>query len=475
VTWHPSYRERVLEPDYGFASRYLKDHFLDALTAHVRTVAALPLASGCDATFARLAAALADVRARPAPPYDPAVPDLYYAIQHAIVGSAGESALGWLRLGLSRNDLDMTVYRLRAREITLATLRHLLAVEEGLLAQAELHVERVVVAYTHHQPGQPTTLGHYFAAVASAVERDVERALQALARLDRCPMGAAALAGSSHGLDRAATAAHLGFAGAVESTYDAVASSDWQVDVANVAVSVAITMSRLLCDLIAWSSQGLLHVADGLTQGSSIMPQKRNPVALEHARTRFSRAIGAAQMVVLSSHNIPFGDLNDFGPDVQGALQTLHLQLSGGLALVCACLEGSTFDVAAIAASLERTDTTATELADELVRITGRPFQDAHRWVAALVARLARAGRPLREARPADLVAVGGPEISPDALRDALSPHAFVARRTGLGGPAPVAVRAHLATLRERSATYHGAVEDVTARIARAQANLRAP
>jgi argininosuccinate lyase len=474
MTWHAAYRERVLEPDYAFASKHLKDHLLDALTAHVRTVAALPLAQDRSATFAALEAALADVRTQATPLYEPTVPDLYFALQHAVARSAGEEALGWLRLGLSRNDLDMTVYKLRAREITVATLRALLAVQDALLDQAEAHLESVMVAYTHHQPGQPTTVAHYLAAVASVVERDASRVLQAFERLDRSPMGAAALAGSSYGLDRARTARLLGFAGPVESTYDAVASSDWQVDVANAAVSVSITMSRLVCDLVAWSSQGLLRVGDTLTQGSSIMPQKRNPVALEHARTRFSRALGAAQMIVLSSHNIPFGDLNDFGPDVQGALQTLHLQLSGGLVLVHACVAESTFDTVALARTLERTDTTATELADELVRITGRPFQDAHRWVAALVAAMASEGRPFCQAEPADLIAVGGPSVSPDALRDALSPHAFVARRTGLGGPAPASVRAHIGTLRERSGKYHGAVDDITARIEHAATSLRA-
>lgn len=474
MRWHVAYRERVLEPDYGFAVRHLKDHLLDALTAHARTVAALPAAAEHQAEVAALDAALRALRDRPAPPYDPDVPDLYFALQRELAAEAGEAALGWLRLGLSRNDLDMTVYKLRARDIMCTTARSLLALQRALLQQADAHLSSVMVAFTHHQPGQPTTVAHYLAGVASVVDRDLARALAALERLDRCPLGAAALAGSSHPLDRERTAALLGFAGPVESTYDAVAASDWQVDTATVTISVAVTLSRLLTDFIAWSSQGLVRLSDDLTQGSSIMPQKRNPVALEHARTRFSRALGAAQMVILSSHNIPFGDLNDFGPDVQGALQTMHLQLCGGLALTLACLQAGRFDEAALARSLERTDTTATELADELVRSRGVSFQEAHRTVAALVARLAGEGRALTEAEPADLVAVGGPSLSPEALHEALSPRAFVARRTGLGGPAPDSVRVHLGRLRERSARYSGAVDSITARIEAAQRALRA-
>jgi argininosuccinate lyase len=473
MTWHPTYRERVLAPDYGFAAKHLKEHFLDALVAHARTVATLPQAAQHASTFAALETALAEARRLPPPAYDPDTPDLYYALQRDIVAAAGDSALGWLRLGLSRNDLDMTVYRLRARDVTLATVRGLLEVQRSLLDRAEEHVDRVMVAYTHHQPGQPTTVAHYLAAVASVVERDVQRSLQALERLDLSPMGAAALAGSSFPLDRHLTARLLGFAAPVESTYDAVASSDWQVDVASTATSVAIGMSRFLCDLIGWTSLGLVRLPDGLTQGSSIMPQKRNPVALEHARTRFSRALGAAQSIVLSSHNIPYGDLNDFGPDVQGALQTLHLQLAGGLALVHACLEGARFDADALERTLERSDVTATDLADELVRISGRPFQEAHRWVADLLAHLAREGRSLRQVVPADLRAVGGPEVDDAVLRDAVCPSAFVARRQGLGGPAVGAVRSHLAGLRERAAAYSGSADIVAARIDRAQQELR--
>jgi len=472
MSWHPSYRSWVLAGDYDFAERHLKGHFLDALVAHARTVAALPSAAAHQDELAALEAGLQRLRQATLPPQGDDCPDLYFALQRVLEQDVGARALGWLRLGLSRNDLDMTVYVLRARETSLQRLQALLALNTALLDLAEAHADTLMIAATHHQPGQPTTLGHYLTAQAAAVERDVQRSLEALTRLDRCPLGAAALAGSSHPLDRHASAARLGFREPVTSTYDAVAAADWQVDIAAVAQSVALTTSRLLCDLIAWASAGVLVLDDGLVQGSSIMPQKRNPVALEHARTRCSRALGVAQAVALPSHNIPFGDLNDFGPDAQGALQSLHQLLLGALELTSACLRGSRFDGAALARQVAATDTTATELADELVRTVGCSFPEAHRWVAALLAHMASAQRPFSTAEPADLQAVGAPALPAETLRAALSPRAFVERRAGLGGPAPEAVRAHLAALRERSGEYHGAVDGITARIDAARQQL---
>ena len=473
MSWHPAYRDWVLAPDFEFARRHLKEPLLDTLVAHARTVAALPLARGHEAELEALERGLQRLRHSELPPRGADVPDLYFALQRVLEADIGPGPVGWLRLGLSRNDLDMTVYMLRARSTSLTRLRTLLALQVALLDLADAHVETLMIAHTHHQPGQPTTVGHYLAAQAAAVERDAERALEALARLDRCPLGAAALAGSSHPLDRQAAPARLGFREPVTSTYDAVAAADWQVDVAGVAQSVALTCSRLLCDLLTWAGGGVLLLDDGLVQGSSIMPQKRNPVALEHARTRCSRALGVAQAVMLPGHNIPFGDLNDFGPDAQGALQTLHQLLLGALELTLACLRGGRFDEALLRRQVAASDTTATELADELVRTVGCTFPEAHRHVVALVAHMARSGRPFTLAVPADLTAVRGPALAAEALSAAVSPRAFVERRDGLGGPAPAAVRVHLQALRERSGRYHGVVDGMTARIDAAQQALR--
>ncbi len=485
MTWHRAYVERVLAPDHGFAAQHLYDAFLDALTAHVRTVARLPLAGAEAPRLAALETALARQRALPPPPPEAGVPDLYFGLQKRLLADlaaandgdsdAAERTLAWLRLGLSRNDLDMTVYVLAARDALLRVARRACDLRAALLDLAEAHVDTVIIATTHHQPAQPTTFGHYLAAVAAMVGRDHERLLGALRRLDRCPLGAAALAGTSHPLDRSFTAAALGFAEPVANTYDAVAASDWQLDVAGLGQTLGVGLSRLVHDLVAAAADGWLRLDDDLVQGSSIMPQKRNPVTLEHARTRFSRAAGGAQALAFSSHNVPFGDINDIGPDVQEALHLVLDALDGGLDLLVACLLGAHVDTDRLAARAAATDTTATELADELVRTGGLAFTAAHRITAALVHRLAHEGRPLQQATPEDLVACGGPPLGADVLAEALSPAAFVARRDGLGGPAAAAVRVHLARSRTELAEYHRAVDTMTARIDAAHRDLRAP
>ncbi len=475
MPWHPSYRGRVLEPDYLFASRHLLPHFVRALCAHLQAVARLPVAQGPEAQreIQALHRALEGLETTPLPAQGPDVPDAYFAIQSELEQALGAHAVSWVRIGLSRNDLDMTVYRMRARELLLATGEQLLTLRRAVLAKADAHLETVLIAQTHHQPGQPTTVAHYLAAVEALLSRDSERLLGAYGRLNRCPLGAAALAGSSHPLDRELTAALLGFEGPVENTYDAVASSDWEAEVVSVAQSVALNLSRFVCDLLSWAAAGWYRLDEGLVQGSSIMPQKRNPVALEHARTRFSRALGAAQMVLYSSHNIPYADLNDFGPDVQGALQMQHVQLAGGVELLLACLEGGDFDVQRLRAAAAATDTTATELADELVREGRLSFPEAHALVGRLVVKLQADGRPLTQATVRDVAELGGPELTPEALHAALDPEAFVRRRGG-GGPAPDAVKEQLERARRRAALDGEALLGRRRALSHAREDLRA-
>jgi argininosuccinate lyase len=448
--WHQAYRDYVLMPDYRFATQHLAGYFLDAMTAHARTVARLDdeLVRSHGEELERLDDGLLRLRTFPLPPYTPEVPDLYFAFNRALEEELGPATVSFLRMGLSRNDLDMTVYKMRTRELLTVVMDHLLRLRRAVSSQAEAHLDTVFVAQTHHQPGQPSTVAHYLGAVGEALGRETQRLRQAYRRMNTCPLGAAALAGSSFPLDREYTAGLLGFDKAVSSTYDAVAASDWQVEFATSLQSLSLTLSRFVCDLLAWAAQGLFALPDSLVQGSSIMPQKRNPVSLEHARTRFSRTLGSAQMVLYSSHNIPFTDLNDFGPDIQGAIISMFLQVDGGLGLLAACVEEGQFDREQLARAVGATDTTATELADELTRHHGLSFQEAHRITGLLVTTLPKEGRALSSATPDDLVALGGPRLDPEELRAALDPRTFVSRRCGLGGPAPEAMNRLLQDIR---------------------------
>ena len=438
MSWNPAYFEQVLAPDYRFAAAHLQSALLDSMTAHVRTVGRLPSVQADPEALAateRLAAAISALHGTELPVQAESVPDAYFAINRLLEEQLGAETVSYLRTGLSRNDLDMSVYKLAGRERNLQLAAALVDLRAAVQELAARHVDTVLIAHTHHQPGQPTTVAHYLLAIDSLISRDQERVRDAYGRLNTSPLGAAALAGSSHPLDRHYTASLLGFDRPVANTIDAVSASDWEVEAVATAGSVALNLSRFTWDLLNWASNGLFRLADGLVQGSSIMPQKRNPVALEHARTRFSRVLGSGQQVIFSSHNISYTDLNDFGPDIQGSLRQQHIQLLGGLTLLIACVRGGDFELPVMRQIAAATDTTATELADVLVRDHGVPFQKAHHLVAAAVADCRSRGVALLQLTAEDLERLGGPRLSADELREALAPESFVSRRNGYGGP----------------------------------------
>ena len=474
-TFHRSYEERVLGPDHAFASHALYATFLDVLVAHVQAVRALPAATGHADAIDRLLDALLRQHDLAPPEKQPGIPDLYFGLQRRLEADVGGDVLAWLRLGLSRNDLDMTVYLVAARSKVLEVATSLLDLVDRAIALADEHAETVVIARTHHQPAQPITLGHRLAAYVAALLRDAARWWGALERLDRSPLGAAALAGSSHPLDRTAAAHALGFAEATSNTYDAVAAGDLQFEAAATASVTASTLSRITHDLLFEAERGTLVVADGLVQGSSIMPQKRNPVALEHARTRLSRVMGSAQRLAFLQHNIPFGDLNDVGTDAQESWHDTIDDLVAALDLLRAVLETARWNEVQLAEEVARSDVTATELADELVRRAGLGFPEAHAVAAALVARMAAAGRPFLEATPEDLEAAGGPRWDRATLATTVAPQEFVRRRSGLGGPAPVEVRRQLSLASRSVMEYRRRVDGVSQRYETAIRALRTP
>lgn len=435
--WHPVYRSAVLAPDFQHAREHLLPFFLDALTAHARGLERVGMPHAAEAVQA-----LQALRGRPAPAYDPEVEDLFFTLDRAL-NQLSPAGAGALRTGLSRNDLDMTVYRLMARQDLMRAMADLQALRAGLIDLASAEVQTLILAFTHHQPAQPTTLAHYLSAAENVLSRDTERLQSAMGRLNLSPLGAVALAGSSHPLDRGYTARLLGFDRPVENTYDAVSTGDWQVELAGAVSTCATTLSRVLYDLLVWASQGLISVADGLVQGSSVMPQKRNPVSLEHARTRFSKVLGYAQAVVMSNHNVPFGDINDPGTDVQEPLLYMWRDFHQGLELLTVSLQGLDIRREAWRAAAQHSDAAVTELADTLARLPGGNFRQAHHLTQALLQHLQADGRPITAATDADLEALGTP-VPPGTVRAALDAQLFVERRTTLGGPAPDTVRAHL-------------------------------
>ena len=374
--------------------------------------------------------------------YDDSCEDLFFCVERLIARGCGEEAAGRLHTARSRNDIDMTMYRMQQREMILSLFAGSVRLRDVLITQADSHREDVFAAHTHTQPAQPTTIAHYLHAVVEQLERDGVRLRAAYASTNRNPLGACAITGTGFPIDRARTSDLLGFDGATGNTYGSIATVDYLLESVAAAAVLAAGLGRVVQDLLLWctSEFGYLRLGDEFVQSSSIMPQKRNPVALEHARAIGSKALGQASAILLTVHNTPFGDTVDTEDDLQPLVFTMFNDADRAVRLVAASMESAAFDRARLAARAEEGWITVTELADTLVRDHGVAFKTSHTIATRLIAEASRRpseprSRLLREVSASTL----GYPIAYDepTLDDILSARHFVNVRTTPGGPAP--------------------------------------
>jgi argininosuccinate lyase len=234
--------------------------------------------------------------------YDGTYEDLFFYIERLIDDACGEDIAGRLHTARSRNDLAMTMYRMRQREFIAALAEATLSLRHALIALAARHTETIYGAHTHTQPAQPTTIAHYLLAIIEQLERDTVRLAAAFESTNVNPLGACAITGTGFPIDRRRTSELLGFRGPTGNTYGSIATVDYLLESVSATSVLIVGLGRVMQDLLLWCTMefGYLRLSDGFVQGSSIMPQKRNPVALEHARAigstsaRTRRGSGAA-------------------------------------------------------------------------------------------------------------------------------------------------------------------------------------
>ncbi len=417
--------------------------------AHARMLAARGIISQADrdAILAGLSAIGQEIAAGRFA-FDPALEDIHLNLEARLTERIGEAGRR-LHTARSRNDQVATDLRLwvkAAVDRVDGLLRDLQAV---LLDKAEAHAADVMPGFTHLQAAQPVTLGHHLLAYVEMFGRDRSRFADARARMDECPLGAAALAGTSFPIDREATARELGFARPAANSIDAVSDRDFALDHLAAAAICAVHLSRLAEELVLWSTPqfGFVRLPEAFTSGSSIMPQKRNPDAAELVRGKSGRVIGHLVGLLTVLKGLPLAYSKDMQEDKEGlfdAADTLELCL----AATAAMLEGARFDSARLRAAAGLGHTTATDLADWLVRVAGLPFRTAHGVAAAAARRAEEKGCGLEDLADADLRALD-PRLGP-AVREVLGVDRSVASRTSLGGTAPVRVREAVAAARAR-------------------------
>jgi argininosuccinate lyase len=374
--------------------------------------------------------------------YDGTYEDLFFYIERLIDQACGADIAGRLHTARSRNDLAMTMYRMRQREFIAALAAAALDLREALIALAERHKESVYGAHTHTQPAQPTTIAHYLLAIIEQLERDSVRLGAAYDATNRNPLGACAITGTGFAIDRDRTSQLLGFDGPTCNTYGSIATVDYLLESVSATSVLIVGLGRVVQDFLLWCTIefGYLRLSDGFVQGSSIMPQKRNPVALEHARAIGSKAVGQAQAIITTVHNTPFGDIVDTEDDLQPLVASMFRDATRMVTLVAATMRLADFNVDRLASRAGEGGTTLTELADTLVREHGLSFRNAHA-IAALLLK-ARTEDPSAAmsgalARASNAI-LGRPlEYSESDLHRIMSPRHFVEVRTTFGGPAP--------------------------------------
>src|SRR4051794_10825110 len=374
--------------------------------------------------------------------YDGSYEDLFFYVERLIVEACGDDVAGRLHTARSRNDIDMTMYRMRQREFILGLMAASFALRASLLVLVDAHRETIFAVHTHTQRAQPTTVAHYMLAVVEQLERDAVRLKGAYDRTNRNPLGACAITGTGFPIDRRLTSELLGFCAPTGNTYGSIATVDYLLESASATSVLVCGLGRFLQDLLLWCTAefGYVRLGDGFVQTSSIMPQKRNPVALEHARAIGSKALGQSQAIITAVHNTPFGDIVDTEDDLQPLVFSMFRDATRAVKLVGAAMSSAQFDAPALEARAGDGWTTLTELADTLAREHGLPFRKAHAIAAHFVGGRQRHPEQSFAAllTDASTEVLGAPlEYSEERLRQILSPRHFVEIRTTYGGPAP--------------------------------------
>ncbi len=372
-------------------------------------------------------------------PWDEGLEDIHMNIEARLTQAIGEAGKR-LHTARSRNDQVALDVRLWVRDAIDGLTEQLRDVMRALVTRAAAHAATLMPGFTHLQPAQPTTFGHHLLAYVEMLSRDLSRLADCRARLNESPLGAAALCGTGFPIDRHMTAQALGFERPMRNSLDAVAARDFAAEFLFCCAMCQTHLSRLAEEVVIWTNPyfGFVRLSDAFTTGSSIMPQKRNPDAAELVRGKTGRVMGSLVGLLTVLKGLPLTYFKDMQEDKEGifdAAETLTLTLAATAGMV-RDLEPN---AARLAEAAGAGFSTATDLADWLVRELKLPFRDAHHVTGRIVARAEQLGRALDDLPLSEMQAIE-PRLT-QGVFDVLSPAASVASRISYGGTAPANVR----------------------------------
>ncbi|MFM1652825.1 argininosuccinate lyase [Brevibacillus sp. B_LB10_24] len=404
---------------------------------------------------------------------DPNLEELYFNMEAFIIKQVGVNVGGQLHTGRSRNDLYATVTRMNTRKYILSIMESINTLRYSLLRVAESHVNVVMSGYTHLQPAEPITFAHYLSAVLHALNRDYMRVEQALRHINLLPLGAGAMASTTFPINRKQTAELLGFDDILQNSLDGVASRDYILETLSALNILMLTLSRFCHDLYIWSTEefAIVEVGDSVAACSSIMPQKKNPITLEHIKAKAAHVLGILVSASASIKNTPYGHCRDVSAEsIAYAWNAFH-EVEASLQLLRATVETLKIKGTRMLERVTANYSTVTELANTLVRETDVSFREAHHVVAHLVAEALEQGREANEINSLMVknaaMRVLGRELplSEESIKIALNPILNVQSKSVPGGPAPTEVQTQLDCLKENIDSHSDCLEQQKAAI----------
>lgn len=375
---------------------------------------------------------------------NPKLEDLYFIIEEELISKVGVEIGGQLHTGRSRNDLYATLTRMNCRESILKISGLVLEVRHVLLKIAKDHSHTIISGYTHMQPAEPITLGHYFSAILHGLERDFLRLCQALQGMNSSPLGAGAMAGTTFPINRETTAEMLGFSTVMGNSLDGIASRDYILESLSAMNILMNTINRFTHDLYIWSTDeyGIVEVGDSVAASSSIMPQKKNPITLEHIKAKSSHVLGAIVSATGCMSNISYGHSRDLAESTTYFWEAIK-EVESTLELLIDTVQTLLFKEEKMLNRAESNFSTVTELANTVVREENISFREAHQIVGRLVSEMLE-----RNVTVSDLDSTLIEEaayhvigkkitISDENIENALNPISNVSAKVVVGGPAP--------------------------------------
>ncbi len=448
-----SYKENVLADCFEDAKEYFLEAYHQVDLAHAIMLQEQGIITGDELETLLSALKGLDLEAIRATEYDGSFEDLFYLLQREISDRCDTDTAGKLHTARSRNDIDVTIYRLYLRRAALKLLRSAMDLRTVFLDLAADNHETIIPAYTHTQPAQPSTMAHFLLAMAENVGRDIKRLQRAFENMNFCPLGSGAITTTGFPINRHRVAELLGFTAPTVNSYASIASVDYFTEMLGATSAMLVNIGKFAQEflLMAMMEFNAIRLPDGFVQGSSIMPQKRNPVALEHIRAIGSKALGQCLGVMTSIHNTPFGDINDVEDDLQPMIYSAVRDANRAVSLFANTLKAATFNYDVLRKRAGENFIAVTELADTIVRHEHLPFRISHSIVAKCVrmAIEAKSDITYEMLQRAANDAIGY-ELSMTAedLERAVSPENFVNIRTIYGGTAPSETRRALAVER---------------------------